>query len=298
MTKTLHAIVVLTVCSLVAMCFLTTVPQAQAQNSSPDKYALYGGCWQGVPFNASAYVSKSIPVFDRGKGATWANIAGIVVLDCHHWDGGGGYFITACPAGTPYSYCIQNDNDGAGNHIYLGVLELNSTTDPNAQYGGCAAGSGYRQKSELILEAMQNIRGVNAIVVTECHGFDGPGGTVQVPCPTGSFYTACFKNENDGAGNHVEFGVLKSFNPSDPVSQYGRFTAGSKGPFRPKSAIVTDLGKSLDKVTGITILDGFEDYGGGTRIIDCQAGETFTYCAITSGDPTGDGVRIGVTERP
>jgi hypothetical protein len=36
--------------------------------------------------------------------------------------GPGGTFIVTCPAGTSYSYCLRNQNDGVGNHIELGVV--------------------------------------------------------------------------------------------------------------------------------------------------------------------------------
>lgn len=172
---------------------LAIAAPVQAQGPATNPYALYGGCWKGVPYNASEYRFKIDGLEETGFITKLANVAGIVVLDCHHWDGGGGFFVTDCPAGSPYSFCVQNNNDGRGNHIYMGVLELNSTTDPNTQYGGCAPGSGFRKKADVLLGARPNIRNINSIIVTECHAADGAPGTVRVPCPKGSFYAACFQ---------------------------------------------------------------------------------------------------------
>ena len=95
--------------------------------------------------------------------------------------------------------------------------------------------------------------------------------------------------------------MIKSFGSGDPLGQYGGFSLTNTGKYRPKSAIVTDAGKSLDKVIGITLLTANEDTGGGTRIVDCPfqpQGQTYSYCVHTAGDLTGDSVDVGVTERP
>ena len=44
------------------------------------------------------------------------------MIDCHGFDGGGGSYFAPCPRGTDYSYCVLNSNDGAGNHVLLGVV--------------------------------------------------------------------------------------------------------------------------------------------------------------------------------
>ena len=200
MTKTCRVVAILAIWLLFTLCFTAVVPQATAQNGTADPNAVYGHCWEGVHGLASAFSIKASHIFFVGRGSTMANVAGIVVLECWEFDGGGSSHIVDCPPGTPYSYCILNTNDGAGNHILLGVFELNSTTDPNAQYGGCATGSGFRQKSALLLEVVKDIRNVNAIVVTACRGFDGPGGTFQVPCPKGSFYNLMLQERERRSG--------------------------------------------------------------------------------------------------
>src|SRR5438874_20215 len=44
------------------------------------------------------------------------------VIDCHRFDGPGGTFVVDCE-GRPYSYCVLNQNDGNGDHVFLGVRE-------------------------------------------------------------------------------------------------------------------------------------------------------------------------------
>jgi hypothetical protein len=167
---------------VVAGCVLTGLSQAQTQKiiSGADPNGIY---WCG-----DAYRAKSDLVYEFGKPLSRVN--GIVVLTCQTADGGGGTFEISCPAGSPFSYCLRNDNDGAGNHVELGVLEMNSTTDPNSRYGACAAGSSYRTKASVVLEAKDTLRDINSIVVTKCTKADGPRGTKKVACAKGnSFYS-------------------------------------------------------------------------------------------------------------
>jgi len=251
--------IILLVWIFFVLCWLAVVPQVQARDSDPN--ALYG-CGDG-------YRAKSDLVYDAGK--TLVNVVGIVVLNCHTADGGGGTFIAPCPVGYPYSYCLRNDNDGAGNHIELGVLELNPVTHPHTVYGGCAAGSGYRKKTSVVLEARPSLRDINAIVVTACMKADGASGTKKVSCsPENDFYLACYKNENDGVGNHVELGVIKIYGFYDVIGQYGGIAPGSG--YRSKSVLVTEAGKSLDKVISIVpLFTGMGAYWlGQTAVMPCN----------------------------
>jgi hypothetical protein len=235
-------------------------------------------------------------------GHTLVNVIGIVVLECRPFDGGGGAFVVPCPAGTPssISYCVESDNDGVGNHVLLGVLELNPTTAPNAVYGPCAAGTGSGFKSQLIRsKAGPNLGNVNGIIITACRAADGPQQRHQVACPTGSFFAACYVVPNDGAGNHVEFGVTVSGNSGDPYGQYGGYGPGSL--YRLKSRLVTDVGRSLDKVDAIIILRGGTIVSGPEPVhfIPCGNGpDPYTYCVGSFHDPSGSTVFAGVIERP
>jgi hypothetical protein len=56
-------------------------------------------------------------------GRSLDNVTAIDVIDCHVFDGPGVSFIVDCPSGSAFTYCIRNQNDGVGNHIYLGVTE-------------------------------------------------------------------------------------------------------------------------------------------------------------------------------
>ena len=263
---------------------LWTAPELRASDTDPN--GLYGHC-------GNVYRSKSEMVYGLGK--TLANVVGIVVLDCHPFDGGG-YGVVPCPPNTPYAYCLRNGNDGGGNHIDLGVLELNPTTDPNSQYGGCASGAGFRIKSDVLRGSIA-LRKIDAIVVTNCVGADGPPGTVKVACPAKSIYTACFVNQDDGVGNHVEFGVIKNFGAGDPSGLYGGFSKTSK--FRTKSVLVTEVGRSLDKVASIVTTWTYAARGsGGSQIIPCYPRAPYSYCINNHNDGAGNWVKVGVVERP
>ena len=277
----------------ILLCLVAAVPQLQAQviSSGTNPNGMY---WCG-----DGYRAKSVAVHELGK--TLANVSGIVVLDCHGSDGGGGWKIFTCPAGSPYSYCVRAYNDGMGNHIELGVLEFNSTTDPNAQYGGCAAGSGYRTKSSVILEARKQLRDINGIVVTKCTKADGPGGTKEVPCSRKNhFYAACYRNNDDGVGNHVELGLVNRWGFPDAIGQYGGVGTGSGMGYRSKSVLVTEVGKKLDKVLSIVPMGGNSCRGsGGSQIVDCgYSGYPYTYCIVNNCDPVGNQIGVGVIERP
>jgi hypothetical protein len=186
---------------------------------------------------------------------------------------------------------------GGGNHIYLGVLELNPTTDPNSQYGGCASGSGFRIKSDVLRDSI-DLRKINSIVVTTCVGADGPPGTVKVACPAKSIYAACFVNQDDGVGNHVEFGVIKNFGRAgDPSGLYGASFSETSN-FRTKSVLVTEVGRSLDKVTSIVTLWTYVANGtGGSQIVPCNLPTSpYSYCIVNKNDSAGNWVIVGVVE--
>jgi hypothetical protein len=83
-----------------------------------DPDGFYGGC--RLPEAPSGVRRKADVV--REAGGSLERVSGIAVIDCHGFDGGGGSFLAPCPAGTDYSYCVLNSNDGAGNHVLLGVV--------------------------------------------------------------------------------------------------------------------------------------------------------------------------------
>jgi hypothetical protein len=83
-----------------------------------DPAAMYGHCGD-VNSGVESKIAVILPV-----GTNLDKVAAITVLDCHQFDGPGGSFIVPCPAGTtPFpTYCVQNQNDGRGNHILVGVF--------------------------------------------------------------------------------------------------------------------------------------------------------------------------------
>jgi len=83
-----------------------------------DPNGLYGGCLQPPP--ASGVRRKSDHVL--AAGMTVVDVSEIAVIECHGFDGPGGTFVAPCPPDSRYSYCLRNENDGVGNHIYLGVI--------------------------------------------------------------------------------------------------------------------------------------------------------------------------------
>jgi hypothetical protein len=281
--------------AFILLCSVAAVAQLHKNSisSGTDPYGIY---WCGGGRTDGDYRDKPNPVYEVGK--TLGNVNGIVVLDCHRYDGGGGARIVSCPAGSPFSYCVENTNDGAGNHIEIGVLEFNTTTDPNAQYGGCASGSGYRTKSSVILEARDTLRDVSGIVVTKCTKADGPPGPKKVPCSKkNAFYAACYMNSDDGVGNHVELGLMKVHGLPDVTGQYGGVVPGTG--YRSKSVLVTEVGKKLDQVLSIVPWYGGWNWGGndGSHIVGCPP-EPYTYCIANTNDPAGNMVHVGVIERP
>jgi hypothetical protein len=78
---------------------------------------MYGHCGD-VNSGVESKLAVIFPV-----GTDLDKVQQIRVLDCHPFDGPGGSFIVPCPAGSPVpTYCVQNQNDGRGNHILVGVF--------------------------------------------------------------------------------------------------------------------------------------------------------------------------------
>jgi hypothetical protein len=83
-----------------------------------DPNGFYGGC--RLPEWPSGVRRKADIVREAGGGPEL--VSAIAVIDCHGFDGGGGSHVAPCPESTEYSYCVLNSNDGAGNHVLLGVV--------------------------------------------------------------------------------------------------------------------------------------------------------------------------------
>jgi len=263
-------------------------------NDSHDPFQLYGGCAN----NFSGFIPKRSHISDVGQ--TLKNVTAIDVLECREFDGPGGTFLTPCPTGSPYAYCVINQNDGLANHILLGILEVTPDNDPLGQYGGCAPGAGFRAKAKLLTEAVLSIRDVDNIVIIDCHAADGPGGTIRVPCPVDrNPYALCLQNHDDGIGNSVMVGVVGSYGPGDPYSLYGACYTDTG--FRSKASLVTEAGKSLDEVAAIHIGGCSPSFGAPKQppqVVPCDTAApfpgTYDYCLSTKSDGKGNNLSIGV----
>jgi hypothetical protein len=223
-------------------------------NRDPDPYQLYGPCLA----SGSAYGSKAGAVFATSR--TLDNVLAITVLRCRPFSGPGDWHDVSCPAGSPYDYCVANDNDGLGNAVTLGILKM-GTSGPNKVYAGCPSGARLRTKLALFRLAHLDPRSVKGLVTLSCTAATQPTAVAPsvVACPSAPHpYTYCIATPNDGRGNAVKIGVLGA-RAGDPYALYGECNPGflggaiSRG-FRPKSALVTDVGRSLGNVRTIDII--------------------------------------------
>lgn len=177
---------------------------------TPDNNPLgdYGGC-------ASSAGSRVKTKLLKEAGTPLRDVDNIVVIDCHAADGAGGTAIVPCPAGpNPYSFCLQNHDDGLGNSILVGIVTSYGAHDPNSLYGDCYIDTGFRSKASLVREAGKSLGEVVGIQVFVC----GPsfGAPRQVPqvVPCSSFtqspgtYGYCLNTKSDGKGNAIAIGVI------------------------------------------------------------------------------------------
>jgi hypothetical protein len=270
-------------------------PTIPIMNSSHDPFQSYGGCVR----NFSGFIPKLALLQATGK--TLENVTAIDVIDCHEFDGGGGVSTTPCPTGSPYEYCLVNHNDGLANSITIGVVKLTPANDPLGQYGGCATGTGFRPKRNLVREAGFGLRDVDNIVVIDCHAADGAPGAKVVPCPAKpNPYLRCLRNRDDGVGNSVLVGVVKSYGPGDPYSLYGGCYTNAG--YRSKATLVTDAGKNLSEVVAIQPLGCSP--GSGPRqaptVVACSdigvvpPFPSYDYCLFSRSDGKGNALYVGV----
>jgi hypothetical protein len=157
--------------------------------------------------------------------------------------------------GSPYAYCLFNDNDGASNLVRLGILKLNGVTAPTAGYRGCPAGARIRSKASVVAEAGAELRFLKAIVTLRCRAADGPPGASIVECPQGPTpYAYCVRSHDDGRGNAVLLGVVETEGAGDPFGLYGQCHAAARPGFRAKVDILRSVGVSLADVRAIDLV--------------------------------------------
>jgi hypothetical protein len=202
---------------------------------------------------------------------------------------------------------VENQNDGQGNDVILGVLKIDTITDPNASYTGCPSGSQLRPKINLVKGARIDPRRIKGIVTLTCTQ-PTPTPPTVVACPSGpSPYSYCLETPNDGFGNAVTIGVVRVTDAGDPYGLYGEcnttLTAyGIQPGFLSKSSLVTAVGRSLDNVRTIDLIAcsatayGVPDH---LEIVPCgdpglgTLGSRYDYC-IFGTDAKGNGVNAGV----
>jgi hypothetical protein len=173
-----------------------------------DPLLSYGECAPGAGRR-----QKRDLLFEAGRPLR--NVDNIVIIDCHAAAGAGGTRSVSCPAGrNPYAYCLQNQDDGVGNSVLVGVVNSYSASDPYGVYGHCYTDTGYRNKASLVTEAGKSLDEVVLIIMTGC----GPsfGAPQQVPHVVAcnliagfpGIYDYCLQTSSDGKGNAVGIGVI------------------------------------------------------------------------------------------
>jgi hypothetical protein len=158
--------------------------------------------------------------------------------------------------------------------------------DPNGLYGGCLRpppASGVRRKSDFVLDAGMTVVDVSSIVVIDCHGFDGPGGTFVVACPLDSRYSYCLRNENDGVGNHIYLGVVV-----DTVIPMCRVTERRNSPVAQIDIALHDPG------TGIAVIELIDSTNTQTQhyFTDHRAPVVLTATKINQTQPARIGIKV------
>jgi hypothetical protein len=296
-----------------AISALGLAPGAQAQeeatawNLSPEPTALYGHCGQ----EDSAMGSK-LYILD-GSGIAPTDVAAIKILACREFDGPGNIFDAPCPAGSAYDFCKITHNDGRGNMAKFGVLLAGPRTDPNARYEGCPDGADTQPKIDRLLDAGQDPRTTNGLVTVSCAAAAGaaPHASTSGPCPGGKGpFAYCVSTPNDGHGNAVTIGVIRTAGTGDPAGLYGRCDSGVGQAFASKLSLLAGLGKPTANVRAIDLLNCQVPggYGGGfpRQLVagDChdslwvngEVVDRYDYC-IWGTDARGMGLVLGVNAK-
>ncbi len=171
--------------------------------------------------------------------------------------------------------------------------DWNLSPAPNALYGGCAPDdSAFAMKLNMLPEAGISLRDVLAIAVLECGPwYDSPydWGAHVVPCPSGSPYSACIANGNDGLGNSILVGALKNDGKTSPWAR-----VCSNGPT--KLDLLIRAGEDPRVINGIvTVSCGAATGSGAVRRVDCPDGPSpYAYCLNTGNDGRGHAVTLGI----
>jgi len=128
-------------------------PTRQANNYSDyyfgdsDKNGYYGNCdpTYGVGSCYGNGVRDKLTIvkeaLDKQTSYKLENIQSIKVISCVPFNGPGGSYVTGCPAGTTFTYCVKNQNDGVANSVLLGVVSSDQiSTQPTINSVSPASG--------------------------------------------------------------------------------------------------------------------------------------------------------------
>lgn len=275
-------------------------------NRSTDPDALYGHCSA-----TSSMGSKSAQLTYVGEPMT--GVLAIRVLKCNAWGTEGGWSKAACPEAGVYDFCMSAGNDGRGNSVTLGVLKATARTDASAGYEGCPAGATTAPRYRLVQAAGRDPRTLNGIVTLSC----GPATVAGrqrprlVECPVDSPYDYCLSTGNDGLGNAVTIGALRTHSSGDPNGLYGECDQQIAPGFATKLSLVAALGQPVDRVRSIDVLGCAVPWGMGGDLpkpvvaVPCTEAQAwlpgevlkrYDYCLLGI-DDRNNGLIMGVSGR-
>lgn len=276
-------------------------------NLSSDPDALYGHCGyqssMGSKRGQLPYVGESVN-----------DVLAIRVLLCKQWTFGPGWHKVDCPEGSAYDFCMNAVNDGRGNDVTLAVLKASARTDPTAKIDGCPAGARTQARYRLVQAADRDPRTVKGIVTLLC----GPATVTErqrprlVECPgERNPFDYCLSTGNDGLGNAVTIGVVRTHASGDPQGLYGECDQEIDPGFATKVSLLTALGLPTERVRAIDVLGCAVPWGIGGNLpkrvhavpcTDAQAWlpaellERYDYCLIGT-DARNNGILMGVSGR-
>lgn len=173
----------------------------------------------------------------------------------------------------------------------------NNLPDPYGLYGLCSAtNSAIRNKASHVFEVGESLVNVLAITVLNCTAYSGGGGTNKVSCPDGSPYAYCTRNYNDGGGNDILLGILKTDSAADPNGAYTGCPDGAK--LQSKLRLIKLANKDPRLLKGIVTLNcGAATQAKQTKPtqVACPSGPNpYSLCLNTPNDGFGNAVTIGV----
>jgi hypothetical protein len=263
---------------------------------------LYGQCDHGYGDGNGLFYSSSqaAALLSIQHGIRPSSILASKVFECKPY----GAFDSAdnipCPSAA-FTFCFSHLNDGLANAIKMGVVEARPNNDPNTKYTGCQSSSQTQKKLTLFRETGIDPMSISGLFTISCANATSPGKCKarKIRCPGDNLhpFAYCVSTDNDGLGNAVILGVITANGPGDPYGLVGNCAYKQNNGYRRKSQIVTDAGKSLEKVYAIFVNTCGCCYTGtppGVRLGGVQY--CFgTYCVLYHG-PNNEQIDLSVVE--